>query len=96
MKNPRTGDMNILKYKVTDRNQIANCMLLSQEENGAGEKGSTIPEVWFKNKGNDYLDMHLIPKDKNLWKMNNFELFIDKRKELIEEKFSYLILKEDL
>lgn len=95
MKNPKSGAMNILKYKVTDRNQIANCMLLTQEENGAGGKGSKLPEEWFRNKSDKYLDMHLIPKDEDLWKMDNFELFLEERKKLIEEKFSYLILKED-
>ncbi|WP_414469824.1 GmrSD restriction endonuclease domain-containing protein [Methanobacterium sp. ACI-7] len=95
MRNPSTGAMNLLRYKVLDRDQIANCMLLTQKENGAGGKGSKLPEEWFADKSEDYLDMHLIPKDKELWKLDNFESFIEERKKLIEEKFSYLILKED-
>jgi hypothetical protein len=42
-------------------------MLLTASENGAGEKGNTLPSVWFKDKNEDYLNMHLIPKDTELW-----------------------------
>jgi len=93
VENPRTGHKNILKYKIEDRDQIANCMLLSQAENGAGGKGDTMPEEWFKDKGEAYLDMHLIPRDKELWKLENYEKFIEERKKLIEQKFSFLIFK---
>tara|TARA_B100001971_G_scaffold213155_1_gene245572 strand:- start:158736 stop:160415 length:1680 start_codon:yes stop_codon:yes gene_type:complete len=92
--NPTTGKRNIRKYKVEFRDQIANCMLLSAGENGAGGKSDTLPEVWFSDKDDNYLDMHLIPKDKNLWKMEKFEDFIEARKALIEEKFSYMIQEE--
>ena len=92
--NPTTGRKDMLKYRQEDRDQIANLMLLSQEENGRGGKTDILPEKWFEDKPNEYLDMHLIPKDKQLWKLENFELFIEKRKELIEKKFDYLILKK--
>src|SRR3990167_754491 len=65
--NPDTGHRDILKYKSEDRNQIANCMLLTAEENGAGGKSDTPPKEWFKEKGQDYLKLHLIPEDQNLW-----------------------------
>jgi uncharacterized protein with ParB-like and HNH nuclease domain len=89
--NPNTGHKNVLKYKQSDRDQIANCMLLTQQENGAGGKGATAPKDWFEGKTDEYLDMHLIPKDKSLWEMDKFESFIEERKKLIERKFSYLI-----
>jgi len=91
--NPETGRLNIMKYKWQDRDQIANLMLLTAEENGAGGKTDTIPEIWFANKPDEYFDLHLIPKDKNLWKIENFEAFIEARKELILQKFDYLIIK---
>ncbi|MDR2405882.1 MAG: DUF262 domain-containing protein, partial [Deltaproteobacteria bacterium] len=46
IKNRNTGIRNITKYKWADRNQLANCMLLTQEENGAGGKSDTLPEIW--------------------------------------------------
>ncbi|WP_027365560.1 GmrSD restriction endonuclease domain-containing protein [Desulfotruncus alcoholivorax] len=95
IKNPNTGRRDVLKYKWWDRDQIANLMLLTQQENGAGGKSDTSPEEWFKDKPEDYLDLHLIPKDKDLWRLENYESFIEERKKLIEKKFSYLIIREN-
>lgn len=91
--NPIPGGRKLLKYKQYDRDQIANLMLLRQEENGAGGKGSTLPIEWFADKSEEYLDLHLIPKDRGLWELERFEEFIKARKELIERKFSYLLIK---
>lgn len=89
--NPETGKRNILRYKAWDRDRIANCMLLTAEENGAGGKCATPPEDWFRNKSERYLEMHLIPKDENLWQLENFEKFIQARESLIIEKFQYML-----
>ena len=67
-------------------------MLLSREENGAGGKSDILPEFWFADKDQDYLDMHLIPLDLSLWKLDRFEDFIKARKELIRERFRSLIV----
>lgn len=40
---PETGRMNLMKYREADRNQLANCMLLTADENGAGGKRDTPP-----------------------------------------------------
>lgn len=88
---PETGRRSIIKYKQDDRDQLANCMLLTRDENGAGGKSDTLPEDWFADKSEEYLDMHLIPRDKNLWKTDRFEEFIEERKRLIRAKFSYLL-----
>ena len=32
------------------RDQLANCMLLSQDENGAGGTSDILPEIWFSEK----------------------------------------------
>jgi len=92
---PETGRMSLLKYPWQTRDQIANLMLLTAEENGAGGKTDMPPEEWFSDKSDEYLDIHLIPKDRELWKLENFERFIEARKELIKEKFEYLINKQE-
>lgn len=92
--NPETGVKNLLKYYAPDRDQLANCMLLTAEENGFAGKCATPPEEWFAGKSDDYLELHLIPKDPDLWKLENYEKFVDARKALIKEKFSYLLQAE--
>ena len=89
--NPNTGKMDIMKYREGDRNQLANCMLLTAAENGAGGKSDTPPDEWFKDKDKAYLDRHLIPRDQTLWKLDRFEDFIAERKKLIKAKFTYLL-----
>jgi hypothetical protein len=91
IQNPATGRM-VMKYTNAERNQLANCMLLSREENGAGEKWDTVPEEWFLDKGKDYLDKHLIPDDPALWKLDRFEDFIDVRKMLVRDRFKTILL----
>jgi hypothetical protein len=89
--NYKTGRNDLTKYKEADRNQLANCMLLTQSENGAGGKSDKLPGIWFADKDDAYLDMHLIPKDKGLWKLDRYEDFIEARKELIEKRFEDLL-----
>lgn len=91
MKNPDNGKMNLTRYKADDRDQLANCMLLTAAENGAGGKGDMPPEQWFKDKTDEYLERHLIPKDPALWKLERFGDFIVTRQALIREKFKYLL-----
>jgi hypothetical protein len=82
-----------MKYHEAERNQLANCMLLTQKENGAGGKGDTLPEDWFADKSDEYLEMHLIPRDRDLWKMDRFEDFIAARQKIIKRKFAYLLVE---
>lgn len=93
--NPETGRRDLLKYYAEDRNQLANCMLLSRDENGPGGKTDTPPAEWFADKDEAYLDMHLIPRNTKLWQLDAFEEFVAARAELIEDKFNYLIWKGD-
>jgi Protein of unknown function DUF262/Protein of unknown function (DUF1524) len=92
MENPKTGRNDLMKYKDSVRNQLANCMLLSREENGAGGKSDALPAEWFKGKSGAYLDKHLIPHNADLWRLERFEEFIAARQKLIREKFSYLLV----
>ena len=89
--NPDTGKINVMKYKWQDRDQIGNLMLLTQQENGGGGKTDILPEVWFADKSDEYLEKHLIPKESELWKLENFEAFVEERNRLILDKFKYLI-----
>jgi hypothetical protein len=90
IENPETSRM-VMKYRDADRNQLANCMLLTRQENGAGGKGATLPKVWFADKDKAYLDQHLIPTDPALWELDRFDDFIEARKQLIRKHFQNLI-----
>jgi len=83
-----------MRYREGDRNQLANCMLLTAKENGAGGKSDTPPDEWFvgPRAEESYLEMHLIPNDPSLWKLERFDDFIVERKKLIVEKFRTLIV----
>jgi hypothetical protein len=81
-----------MKYREGDRNQLANCMLLSREENGAGGKSDTPPVEWFAGKDDAYLEKHLIPRDRDLWQLDRYEDFIKARKSLLVEHFRKLRL----
>ena len=91
MANPRTGRSDLMKYKEADRNQLANCMLLTQQENGAGGKSDLLPELWFAEKDETYLDMHMIPRDRSLWHIDRYEDFVEERKRIILDRFRYLL-----
>ena len=89
--NPETGRM-VMKYRDAARNQLANCMLLTREENGAGHKTDKTPDEWFSDKDKEYLAMHLIPTDRILWRMERFEDFMEERKKLIRKRFETLLI----
>ena len=61
------------------------------KENGAGGKSDTSPEIWFAEKDQAYLDMHLIPDDPTLWPIDRFDDFVEERKKLLRKKFAYLL-----
>lgn len=96
--NPDSGKRNILRYRAEHRDQIANCMLLTADENGFNGKCAMPPSDWFSRsrfetdaQHEQYLEMHLIPKDPQLWTLDNYEAFIEARKKMIQEKFSYML-----
>lgn len=96
--NPETGKRSLLRYRIEERDQIANCMLLTATENGFGQKSGTLPEKWLAperfntiEEHQAYLDLHLIPPDPDLWKLENYERFIAERKALILEKFKFML-----
>ena len=91
--NPKTGHINLLKYHEAERNQLANCELLTQDENGFNGKCGKLPAEWFADKDQAYLDRHLIPPDPELWKLERYEDFIIERKKLLRERFKFLLFQ---
>jgi hypothetical protein len=96
--NPDSGKRNILHYRAEQRDQIANCMLLTADENGFSGKCDTPPAEWFAparfsspEEHEQYLRMHLIPADPSLWALARYDDFIEARKALIVKKFAYMI-----
>lgn len=100
--NPETGKRNILRYRQEQRDQIANCMLLTADENGFSGKCDTPPNEWFARsrfKSDEelhaYLKLHLIPPDPALWEIDRFEDFVEARKALVKDKFSFMLRKTE-
>lgn len=96
--NPSTGRRDVLRYRSEERDQIANCMLLTAAENGFTAKSATPPNEWFAAsrfssvaEQQKYLKMHLIPNDQALWHLDRYTDFIAARKVLIEQKFAYML-----
>lgn len=89
--NPETGRQSLMRYQAAARDQLANCMLLTADENGFEGKCDQEPKDWFADKSEAYLEMHLIPAQPSLWDLANFEKFIAARKQLIVQKLRQLI-----
>lgn len=100
--NPESGKRNILHYRAEHRDQLANCMLLTADENGFSGKCDKPPAEWFARSrfSSDatherYLQMHLIPDNPELWALERYDDFVAARKALIKEKFAYMLRKDE-
>jgi hypothetical protein len=96
--NPETGKRNLLKYRAESRDRIANCMLLTAEENGPKGKLDRPPTEWFgehrfpdRAAQERYFELHLIPNDPSLWEIENYEKFLSAREKLIEDRFAFML-----
>lgn len=96
--NPESGKRNILHYRAEQRDQIANCMLLTADENGFTGKCDKPPTEWFApsrfpsaDAHAQYLRLHLIPNDSPRWALDRYDDFVEARKALIKDKFSYML-----
>lgn len=83
--NEATG-REVQRFGAWEINQLANCMLLPAHQNGAGDKGDKSVDKWLAEQSEDFLELHCIPKMKTLWKVENYERFIDKRQQLIIQR----------
>ena len=79
-----------MKFRAAERDQLANCMLLSWEEMAPEERLTSRRQSGLPASRPPISEMHLIPKDKELWQSNMFEDFIEARKELLRDKFRRL------
>ncbi|WP_458118689.1 DUF262 domain-containing protein [Mannheimia haemolytica] len=84
------------EYSWDKINSIANYQLLDYTTN-RGVKNSTPFSEWISDENNvkdkkQYLSMHLIPSDHNLWREEKFESFISERSKLIIDKIKEALL----
>ena len=94
--NAKTGRHNLLRYKARERNQLANCIMLSATENPRGNGEEMVKtESWLADKNDSFLERHLIPKNPDLWQIENFDDFIKERKALILKKFNFMLQGEE-
>lgn len=89
----RGFDSDVCLKFVNLKDNIGNLTLLLERENI--EKRNKPFEDWIKTRDESFLDKHLIPKDKELWKLENFGSFIDARNKLIKNRLIQLFGKQD-
>jgi uncharacterized protein with ParB-like and HNH nuclease domain len=77
----------LVKYYVL-KDRIGNLELLLSHENQ--EKSSQPFEQWISTRDSSFKQRHLIPDDPELWKFQNFEHFIKRREEMIEDRLKQL------
>ena len=72
-------------------NSIKNYQLLDFSTNRGEKNGKPLTE-WIANfVESNYINLHLIPKDKNLWKEENFAQFSEVRGQMILQKILDLV-----
>ena len=71
------------------RDAIENLCLLTESENES--KGSRDLDDWLSTRDDAFLDRHLIPRDRNLWKIEAFGDFIKSRRELLQAKLAEVL-----
>jgi hypothetical protein len=67
---------------------VGNLELLNAKEN-EGKSGQKF-EKWITTRHDSLLARHLIPSDQKLWKLENFEKFVDAREGLIRQRLESL------
>jgi len=82
-----------LKDNDETRDEMINCLgnltLISSSVDS--EIGDTPPEEYLPGYSEEALSQHFIPTDKKLWKLENFEGFLDARLELIWKEIEALL-----
>ncbi len=69
-------------------NRVANLELLTQQENQ--EKLNKPFEKWITTRDTSFKQRHLIPNNPDLWKLENFDDFINEREQFIVERLKKL------
>lgn len=66
------------------RDRLANLQLLTETENTAKQDKSF--KDWIRSRDDAFYDEHLIPKNRELFSLENFDRFAERREELIKNK----------
>lgn len=71
-------------------NDIANITFLSRTKNV--QIGNVAPWQYFENETTrDMRKAHFVPEDKNLWKLENFDKFLDRRRRMLAKAMNSLL-----
>jgi hypothetical protein len=89
---PRKLFKDELKQYRSSADQVSNLTLLSAQENL--EKSSQPFEDWIQTRELGFLQRHLIPEDKRLWRIQAFPEFLQERSRLILERL-FKVLKAE-
>jgi len=77
------------KHKYALAQEITNRVVLTQAGNRS--KTNKLPEEYLKQVKERFpnaLSLQVVPEDENLWKFDNFELFLQKRRELLASELN--------
>jgi hypothetical protein len=80
------------RYSKADRNVLANCMLLTASENQS--KGAELPSEYLARQSDEFLQRHLIPANRKLWEMEQYDRFVEARWKLIKNQMAKANLLE--
>jgi uncharacterized protein with ParB-like and HNH nuclease domain len=86
----------LLKNKFSESliNNIGNLQILSSSDN---ESKNNIPfEEWINTRDEIYFTQNYLPFDKNLYKLDNFEKFIEERTKILYNKFNDILKNDNL
>jgi len=84
------------EYEKAEINEIANMAFISGRVNRSISNSlpeKYIPEI-LEERGDDALTAQCIPPDQNLWKMDAYRTFLEKRRELLAQSINRLLLGE--
>jgi len=83
---------NELKQYRSSCDLLSNLTLLSAQENI--EKNSKPFEEWIQTREPAFLERHLIPQDKQLWRIESFAEFVEERRRLILARLNEVLKAE--
>jgi hypothetical protein len=86
------GDSLKEKYDETMRNHLGNLTFIDKNYNERLQ--NELPEDYLQEINESTLEAHFIPLDKQLWKMENYERFVNERVDLLWKKYCEIFKME--
>jgi hypothetical protein len=86
------GDSLKEKYDETMRNHLGNLTFIDKNYNERLQ--NELPEDYLQEIDEEALKAHFIPLDKQLWKMENYEKFVNERVDLLWKKYCEIFKME--